>query len=398
MNKKYIKLLIALIGIFAFCFICFIFIAKVNRKTISNTNPSTITTTKQNNNNEKWVMPQGSANKVYIYGYEDIIVGITENEESYIKDDLNYKVLASYDCKEIDCKAYGSYYKKNYIIIKDDGYYIYNYKKNKALKLKLPDALYNTINFLGYADDIYGLSISNINDLYSCYSLEDEKFITMFKYSMINNYDNISFVNDRFIASAINNNKEKYYVVDMKNGKELWEVDEPLISFGNGKHIYFGKEYGDGLVSSIEIYNDKYKKISDNKYNLYGVDKNGNLAVIDKVGIFSLYNKEGKLIKNSKLYKEIGIIFNDYIAVIDTDNYLKLVDYDGNVVANFVKLESDYTFYPSLAYEEISKDKKIIYLPVENKKLKAGEKGKWLLYSYNSKTKEKDIIQASNFN
>lgn len=395
MKKKYIKLLICLI---VFCFICFVFIAKVNRKTISNENNSSVTTTKENNKKQNWVMPEGNANKVYVYGYEDIIVGVVENEESYIKNDLNYKVLASYDCKEIDCKAYGSYYKKNYIIIKDDGYYIYNYKKNKALKLKLPDALYNTINFLGYADQIYGLSISNINDLYSCYSLKDEKFITTFKYSMINNYENISFVNNRFIASTYDNFKEKYYVVDMKTGKELWETDEPLVSFGNEKHIYFGKEYGDALTSNIEIYNDKYKKISSNKHSLYGVDKNGNLAITDKTGIFSLHNKEGKLIKNSKLYKEIGIIFNDYIAIIDTDNYLKLVDYDGNVVANFVKLENDYTFYPNLAYEEITKDKKTIYLPVENKKLENGMKGKWLLYKYNSKTKEKDIIQVSNFN
>ena len=233
MNKKYIKLLIILIGIFVFCFICFVFIAKGNKKTSSNTNTSPVTTAKQNNLKQNWVMPQGDANKVYIYGYEDIVVGITENEESYIKNDLNYKVIASYDCKEIDCKAYGSYYKKNYIIIKDDSYYIYNYKKNKALKLNLPDALYNTITFLGYVDEVYGLSISNINDLYSYYSLKEEKFITTFKYSMINNYENISFANNRFIASIYENNKEKYYVIDMKTGQELWQSDEPLVSFGN---------------------------------------------------------------------------------------------------------------------------------------------------------------------
>lgn len=384
------KKLLIIVGIITFLLLAFLilffgFDKKVDNKVSDNKK-------EEKKEKETWIVPNGKNGKIYIYSNDDMVVGINDLEENYIKTDVNYKVIASYDCNSPECKAYGSYSNKNYIIIKDNDYYIYDYKKNKAMMLNLPRAYYNTVEFLGYEDKIYGISVSNINELYAYYSIENKKFVTEFKYNDINSYSNPIFANKKFVVSILEGEKYKYYVVDMNTGDELFESLDAIIPFGNEKSIYYAIPSSLSFYSNAKLYNESYKLINDNLYDLYGISKDGNVAVSND-NMFSLYNKTGQLIKQSKEYKQIGNIFNDYISVIDSDNYLKLIDYDGNIAARFLKIEEKYFFHPELSYIKYENGENIIYLCVENSNIEYGKKGNGLLYYYNLSTKEKKVIE-----
>lgn len=388
MNKKKILIILGIVITLSLVFSILFF--AFNTK-----NDNKVSNNKKENKKvkENWIVPNGKNGKIYIYSNDDIVVGINDLEENYIKTDASYKVVASYDCISPECKSYGSYSNKNYIIIKDNDYYIYDYKKNKAMMLNLPRAYYNTVEFLGYEDKIYGISVSNINELYAYYSIEKKKFVTEFKYNGIDGYSNPIFANKKFVSNVLEGETHKYYVVDMNTGNELWETSDAIIPFGNKKSIYYAIPSSLEFYLNAKLYNKDYKLINDNLYDSYGVSKDGNLAVSNKNNTFGLYNKKGEFIKTSKAYKQIGNIFNDYVSVVDSDNYLKLIDYDGNVVARFVKIEEKYFFHSELSYMKYENGENIIYLCVENTNVEYGKKGNGLFYSYNLSTKEKKVIE-----
>lgn len=82
------------------------------------------------------------------------------------------------------------------------------------------------------------------------------------------------------------------------------------------------------------------------------------------------------------------------MSVIDTDDYLKIVDVDGNVVAKFIKMNDNYVFHTMLSgwYEE--NDKNGIYLVIENTDIEYGTLGSGLEFYYVPETKEKGVIET----
>lgn len=398
-NKKIWVVLIVLLLI-VFCFV-FLFISMSNDKKNENKKKENKKTTTKAKNDDGWYTPNGTEAKINVYislldGYPSII---KDDEDSYFKSSNEHKILNSYSCVSKTCKSYGVNQSSDEVIIHDNGYVIYNYNKNKALKLKLPDALYNSVEFLSYENKNYGLAVSNINNLYAFYSFEEEIFTTDFKYTNIFTSEEAGLIEGNIsVAVTPNDNYDasKYYIVSYEDGKVKKESNAYLGSFGNENHVYYYENFSEMDGYEAIIYNNSFKTILDEElYQLFAVTSSGNLIVKNKEeNTFSTYTKDGKLIKKSKEYKEIGVVSNDYISVIDTDNYLKIVDVDGNVVAKFIKMTDNYIFHTMLSGWYKQNGKNGIYLVLENTDIEYGNKGSGLEYYYIPKTKEKGIIET----
>lgn len=317
---------------------------------------------------EKWDVPSGSATLIKIYSSinNDIVTSKEESTDIY-EGNSDYKYLTSYRCYLSDCKSFGFNNEKDYIIIRDDGYLIYDYKNNLAKKLNLPNADYNSVEFLTYEEKDYGLAISNIHEKYAFYDLEKQKFTTEFKYTNIFTNEKACLSKGAFIAVSLNADVPKYHVVNYNSDKIIRTSDTYIGSVGNGNNVYYYDNYEELNGYDAMFYNDKFSLfLGDKRYLLFGVSKTGNLVVTDDNINFNIYNKKGVLIKKSKPYKEIFIILNDYVIVKDNDNYLKIIDYDGNVVAKFDYLSDDKTLDLDLSGLKKVDGKKIIYLVVTN--------------------------------
>ena len=72
------------------------------------------------------------------------------------------------------------------------------------------------------------------------------------------------------------------------------------------------------------------------------------------------------LIKNSKKYDKVCFLIKDYAVVID-DNYLKIVNYDGNVLAKYDNMSNYSLNYDASGWKKID-DKEGIYLVILNEK------------------------------
>ena len=328
---------------------------------------------------EKWKISYGTSPGIMVYENENLVTTIKEGETSNL-DGLSFK--NTYKCVKEDCKVYDTYYNKKYVLIKDDGYLIYNYKNDLYKSIMLDNMDYNEVSFCAYNNKVYGLFVLNNNGLYAFYSLKDEAFTTDFLYSYINNDNNIIFTKNYFIGAIKSYDESlKYYIVNFKTGEKLIESDVMLGAFGNNKYVYYYKNYSNDLNIDAEIYDSNFNLMFDGKrYYDLGVSKAGNIAV-SNYDSFSVYNKNGSLIKTSKNYKQIIIIFNDYVVLVDNDDYLKIVDYDGTVVAKFIKLTDNYVFHKESSKIIYKEDKTIINLMFENKDLQVGVKG-YIVWCY----------------
>jgi len=342
---------------------------------------------------DKWYEPNGEESSLDIY--------VSDNDTAIFKDgdrtdDLDESFIKknTYMCSSKDCGYYGIY--KNYVIIKDNNYLIYDFDKNKALDLNFPDAVYNTIDICGYKKNAYGLSVSNVNDKYAYYSLSDEEFKTEFKYDSINSLENVSFSKNLIVVSNYEDDEVINTALNVRTGKEMFRAPQPIYFFGNKKHIYLARNYAEGEGINAEIYNEKIKLLFDGqRQSLFTTTSDGNLIVLNEDNTFSTYNYEGTFIKTSKKYKEVIGFYNDYVAVIDNDGYLKLVNYDGNLNAKFIKIENNHTIYASLSGEQKMDNITGIFIVVSDNNEPFESENHALYYYYVPKTKETGVIKKS---
>lgn len=398
-KKKNKKIIFMILIIFILIMICssfyFINFKASKNKTINKT------TTLKKVESDDWYTPTGEASKIDIYfnKTDNYPVAIKDGEENYAAKNPEYKILNTYNCDLSYCKSYGFNSSKKEVIIKDDGYVIYNYDKNEVLKLKLPNAEYNSIEFLSYENKNYGLSVSNINNMYAFYSFKEDRFTTDFMYTNIFTSESAGLAKGNISASIVENNNydaAKYYIVSYESGEIKKESNVYLGSFGNGKNVYYYENFAEMDGYDAIIYNGSFKEVmGEEKYEAFAVTTSGNLIIKNKdENTFSIYTKDGRLVKKSKEYKQVGVVSNDYVSVIDTDDYLKIVDVDGNVVAKFIKMNDNYVFHTMLSgwYEE--NDKNGIYLVIENTDIEYGTLGSGLEFYYVPETKEKGVIET----
>lgn len=357
-NKR--KIIFIIIFLFIFVFLILFAVFKLNKddKKVNNN---------KKEDNLKWYVSKGDASLIKFYFSKEsgLIVTIKDNEEDIYKESKNYNYINSYKCYLSDCKNYGFNKEKSYVIIKDDGYLIYDYKNNLSKKINLANTNYNSIEFLTYDKKDYGLSVSDSYDKYAFYDLKKEKFTTEFKYKEISLNETACLLNGNFIGIDTNYN----YVVNYKNGNIVNTKDVYIGSIGNKNMVYYYEKYDDKII----FYNDKFDLLLEkNNYLKYGVSDKGNLAITDDLISFSIYNKNGLLVKKSKPYKKIYLILDNYIVLKDNDDYLKIVDYDGNVLSKITYLDENKTLDLDVSGVKIIDDKKMVYLVVlddENEKI-----------------------------
>lgn len=344
---------------------------------------------------DEWYIPLGKESFINIYynEKENYTIAIKDGEDnSFINDD--YKLINTYSCNISSCKSYGFNDEKEEVIIMDDNYVIYDYIKNKALKLELPLATYNSIDFLSYEGKDYGLSISNINNMYAFYSLKDKKMTTDFIYNNIHISEKAGLAKGNISVSINQNeNNNKYYIVSYKTGEIKKESDVFLGSFGNGNNVYYYENFSDTLGYDAILYNFNFKKIiNDERHSDFSVTKSGNLIVKKTNNLYYVYNKDGSLIKKSKEYKNILLLLNDYTIVIDVDDYLKILDIDGNVLVKFIKMNDTLIFDKINSGWYKKEEGKGIYLFVYDKTVDSNINQK--KYYYFPDSKKKGIIES----
>lgn len=353
------------------------------------------TTKKTTNKLAAWSSPKGLASKLKIYksDVKNTLLTVKEGDYNQLVENEEYQLISNYDCTTSSCKSYGASTEMGYLIIKDGGYFVYNYEKNLAKKIAIPDAEYNTMEFLTYEGKVYGLAVSNINDLYAFYSMDLGKFTTDFNYTNIFNFDIACLIKGYFIAAASesgNLEEAYYYLVDYQTGAIKRKSSSHLGSFGNGKHVYYYENHSFDNGYYAQLYNDDFNLLLDGKrYDMFAVSKAGNLVIKNDDNTFSVYNAKGTLIKTSKKYKQVMMVLNDYVMVTDNDDYLKLIDYDSNVIAKFTKMKDDYLFDNMTSGVYVSNNKKFIYADVRN--LNSGEVRR---YYYDLQTRDSGVLEA----
>jgi hypothetical protein len=212
------------------------------------------------------------------------------------------------------------------------------------------------------------------------YSLKDNKYNIDF------NYNSIFFTKEMYekgyaITSIYDINKQNYnyFIVNINAGEELLTSELKIDSISNNEILYF-LQYVDETNS--KIYNSNLQLLfNGNTFNQHIISNDGNIIVANvKDSVFSKYDSEGKLIRNSRRYKSIEQIMEDYVIVID-NNYFKIVDYNGKVISNILKYNDNIQFDNTKSYK--NENIIVLYFSRNENNSKICEK-----YNYNIITNE----------
>lgn len=282
-----------------------------------------------------------------------------------------------YNCKNNDCEYY--FIAGENIAIYDGDYYIYNFIENTLTKVNLGKERFQSIELLELDEKLRGMIVSK-EDKSAYYSLSEKKLVTGFSYDNIW-MTNIDMYNDGYMFARKDTNdpnKSIYYVLDIKTGDVMLDNNGGHIEvISNNGYVYY--LFGRNEFNEAKIYNSHFKLLFNGVHTMYGITNNGSLvAANDGDTVVSEYDSNGRLLSNSKAYKSVNMIMDGAISVIDSDNYLKVVDYSGNVLVTFVEFTNN--LYLHTMYSGISKN--IGTLVVEDRNIEKGRTGHCRSFNY----------------
>ena len=300
---------------------------------------------------------------------------ITDNINNYFdgenQDISSPNTVATYYCIFSDCKGKYIIDDAPFAIIKDGKkYVIYNYKSNMYKNLKITEEV-SMFDILYYDSEVYGIIVGNDNNKYKIYSLKLNKYLSDYKYT---NYENNSASLLKGYVLLINNNDENsnYDIINLNDGStntysnSVYSDSYKGFSKGDKNNIFYliPKIYDE--YYKYDLINSNFKTIATTDYKFLELDSRGNVIVIQNNNQIVTYNNEGKTIKTSKYYKNIIMLFKGYMFVVDTDNYIKLIDFDDNIVSIMGINNENYIYHTDLSgwYKKDNKD--AIYLSIEN--------------------------------
>lgn len=336
--------------------------------------------TSKNEIKSVWKKKDISSFKINIYKdniSNDILA--SSNNDTYIEEKYTY--LNSYNCSDINCKIYNYNISNNHIVIKDDKYIIYDYIKNLYKEIILPDDNYLDVKLIYFDSTDYGLALKNESNYYAFYSFKDKKIKTDYIYDdILTNCS--SLLDNNFIGIKNENNLKIYDIINYKENIIINSTNNAILSIGNKNKIYYIEKIDDKRNIVYYIYNNEFKKFKDEYYYQIGVTPAGNLVVSSDNISFKIYNENGLFIKESKPYNKVYSILDKYVLVEDNDRYLKIIDFDSNVIKKVLYL--DNMNYISSLYLNIYENELInITINDENNNLK--------VYSYSIKDKNINI-------
>lgn len=261
----------------------------------------------------------------------DKFLDIYLNNDSYmvINNEHNvsaeFKKIGTYYCSNNECEVVN--YKDNFGVIKDGNYYIYDVKNNKKKLLNITEV--KDINIFIDDTKLSGLFVKNDENKYAYYCINNNKLLSAFAYNSI---EETKVKN--YVLASIDDNE---YLIDYNNFDIKITAEESSIkAYKTNNNIYY---IVTNKNNESNIYNDEFEILFDSEYlKEFGISSSGNILLRKDINSFSIYNNDGILIKTSKNYKEVNKIMDNYILVTDTDDDLKLIDYDGNVINNLLSI------------------------------------------------------------
>ena len=367
-------------------------------------------TTKEINESEKEIKEEVKEERkksdVFISFYKsvssDYILEYVSNsyKTNYYENDDNYELVGKYQCYNEDC-TYKTGAGTSAVIYDDDDYIVYDIEDEKTIELSIDVDKDTYMNAVYYDGKLYGLSVSG-TDGYAYYDISNDKFVTDYLYDGFNSDASLKDgIIIAYNAQDINDNSyyiidNLYYILDSKTGKTAYDIGNIayISAEENNNHIYYlVSSEADGYFGPYNVYNNKFEKIMDSVTSI-GILSNGNFMVKNDKNGFSIYDSKGSLVKESKEYTDVKLVVNDYVAVID-DGYLKLVDYNEDVVATFTEWNDKKIFHEMISGYYTDNGTKVhgVYLVVEDTSIEEGTKGRGNEYYYGTETKETGVIE-----
>ena len=308
---------ISLSLIFGLCYWLTNYDISINKKNDSNESKEEekVTTTIPTTTNKEQVVK-----KINIYGLTEEKTDWHEKRmfisaESKKIDGKALGLIGTYECKTENCILKDQYSGDlKTVVIVDEDFIVYNFKTKEKKTMQLGKSK-DKLNYV-------------IDEKYMCEGL-----------------------GSLCITSQVING-ETYYEFDMQTDEEssLGLIAPDLTP------IYL---LTDDVMNKEESWNEYYHdlKIINNKELVY-FQKNK----------YYRYDIKNERISSSKSYKSVVLIDDKgYIVVVDTDNYLKVLDIEGNVKGNLAKITDDMTIH-SLLSGWFEQDKKEgIYIVVQDK-------------------------------
>lgn len=306
-NKKYLIVVIIgiVLGIAAIGVGCyFAFITDNNKK---------------NNNEFNWHNSEGNAKELMI-----------STDEKNV----------SYNCNSVECQTIEI--GKNFALIKDNGYYIYDINKKLSLKLDVDigDKNNSIISIIEKKDDILGIFYSNENDYY--YSIEESKNYSL-NYALSNDMV-YEIVKDGYYQARDDESNEM--IINYRTNKTMLTLQGGCSGINNyygnlDKNSYYyvyNTECGEGRYRQY-IYTKDFKEVGNNSIGYYfydfGLDENGNYIVSTDMKNIMIIDEKGTILDNRQYVNIIDGKFGYYI--VNNNSKIQLLKYDGSLIEDFTE-------------------------------------------------------------
>ncbi len=311
---------------------------------------------------------------------------LTENDK------YNSYIRFTYYCKNKNCEGKFIIDDAPYAIIKDgNNNLIYNYSNNTYRYLKIEDSLEN-VDILYYENNLYGIVVGDSDNKYKVYSFDTNSFITDSKYSDYEN-NSAAFVHNEFVGVYnISGGNANYEVINLSNGNIDFTIVGAYtsgIKLSSNGNFYLLPRAENGSVV-YDLYNSNFILLKTIKYEYLEI-VNGNAVIKTSKNEFATIDNNGSVVKKSNYYNEVIMLCKDYVFVVDSDNYIKLVDYNDKFIARITEYVSSYYFHTeSSGWYKDDNGKELLYLVVEDMDFYDEMIGKSIEFSYNPITKVVD--------
>ena len=211
---------------------------------------------------------------------------------------------------------------------------------------------------------LLGYNVANTDGKHAYYDLEAGKYLTDFEMQNFSAWA----VGDTYVICQRDADPDTHNGFDFTDGLlhrktgEILGFDRP---YGNvaftGRmrdgHVYFLSSDWYSTGSSVWVYTEDMKPISEEQFLFPSITEDGNLLVIpsaESENCFRIYSPAGELIRTSAAYDKILFTCRDWVVVVQ-DGKLQLIDAEENPVVTFDDWTEDMFTHTMLSgYKEES--------------------------------------------
>ncbi len=299
-----------------------------------------------------------------------------------------------YECKK-ECENFSSD-SPNYLLFIDDGLVVYDIDNDKKENINYPyDSSYNYS--LVIYDKPRGI-IASGEEKIEYYSIEYDKLILSYDKTEYKRPFIYKSGRDYLVVSYFD--KDESYIMNLLDfeGKVFKPKFNDLIKLENSNYYQF-KIYADQISDDVIFYTNNIEPLFDGKSYSSDFDEflinDGNLIINgNDRNKFLVYDSNYQLVKTSKEYKKIyNILEGPYFIVLDSDNYIKIINYEEEEKAKIVEMSSNLTYHSMISGWHTENNKNGIYMVFGNADIEYPKLGSGLEYFYIPDTNEMGVIE-----